>query len=280
MANIKLVYIDKDKWEDEICLFKAMYEIDEELNHDFICYNNIVSLEHDSNNTTICTLDNLMASIRKKATQKYTSIMLIDFNISLEYIFLELMDIAKTKNVDIYILNKSKFAIRSNVSMTIDLDEYDTETEFDTIKSILEKNLNDSLENARRSKKPEHASDLGIFLSEEKNSPLSLLFKSLGLEDFMGVYEDLEDDYDFSEDDEEVEELLKSLLDDKYDTNSIIEGDVILPIESNELDENKVNLGVKINNNIYEISDMENTIRINKAAAKKLIRMLEVVIDD
>lgn len=268
MANIKLVYIDKDKWEDETDLFRLKHDLDSDVCHEFVYYNNVVSLEHDSKDRTICTLSNLSTSIEKKIAQNYEVFILTGFGITLEYIFLNLLNIAKTKDVDICILDKSKFPIRSNVSMTINLDEYDTTTDFNSIKDILEKNLNDSLENARKSKKPEHANDLGISVKEEKNnSSLSMLFSSLGLYDFIDEYEELEREYyDFEEGDEEINELLEALLSDDG--------------EKDHTDNADLNLGIKINNNIYEISDKENTIRLDKKAIIKLSRMLEVLVND
>ena len=56
--------------------------------------------------------------------------------IELEYIFSVLVDLAKEYNIDIYLLNKSKYPIRNNVSMTIDLDEYDTTTDFEVVKDL------------------------------------------------------------------------------------------------------------------------------------------------
>ena len=281
MANIKLTYIDKDKWEDETTLFKAANDLDYKSCHDFICYNNVVSLEHDSNDMTICKLKNLVKHINKKITQKYSAITLIDFDIDLEFIFLNLIDIAKENDLDIYILNKNDFAIRSNVSMTIDLDKYDTDTEFDTIKNILESNLNDSLENARKSKKPEHANDLGIFLSEEQNNSLSTVFKSLGLDDFIDEYKDLEDDYE-ELDEDEINELLRALLSDEAD--AYIDRENLSSFENNQdsedNDSEEIMLSFKLNKSIFEISDAKNTIKLNKSTAKKLIKILEVLVND
>jgi hypothetical protein len=259
------MYIDKDKWEDETILFKAANDLDYTSCHDFICYNNVVSLEHDSNDMTICKLDNLVKHINKKITKEYNAIILVDFDITLEFIFLNLINIAKSNNIDIYILNKSDFALRSNVSMTIDLDEYDTNTEFDSVRNILESNLNDSLENAKKSKKPEHANDLGIFLSEEQTNSLSTMFKALGLDDFIEEYEDLEEEYE-DLDENEINDLLKALLNDEE-------------VKTSD-DNDNTKLSFKIEDDILEISNTKNIIKIDKTAAKKLMKILEVLIDD
>lgn len=264
MSKIKIVYIDKDKWQEEINLFYLTNEINETACHDFVCYNNVVSLEHDSKNTTICTLSNLVTSIYKKITSKHESIVIIGFGITLEYTFLNLLKIAEEKNIDIYILDKSKFPIRSNVSMTIDLNEYDTKTDFNKIQNILEQNLTDSLENAKKSKRPEHANDLGISLTEEKsNSSLTTFFNSLGLENIIGEYELIEEDEE-SINEEEIDEFIKMLLDN----------------DSNTQKEEDMNIGVKVINNIYEISDEKNTIQLNKKSIKKLFKILEVLLYD
>lgn len=262
MANIKLIYIDKDKWEEEVGLFAIKEEIDNKMTHEFVCYNNVVSLEHDSTNTTMCTLSNLGINIDKKITSAHEAIVIVGFGISLEYLFLNLLDVSRDKELDIYVLDKSKFPIRSNVTMTIDLEQYDVTTDFNAIKDILEKNLNDSLENARKSRKPEHANDLGISLKEEKNSSLYTLFSSLGLEEFIDELEVYEDNIieKYGSAEEEINNLLRLIMEEEIDSD--------------------LNVGVKINNNIFEISDKNNTIKLNKASVRKLIKMLEVLTNE
>ena len=266
MTKIKLIYIDKDRWEDEVSLFSERNELDDDYCHEFVYYNNVVSLGHDSKSRTICTLNNLITNIDRKITAKHNTIILTGFGINLEYIFLNLINIAKDKEIDIYILDKSKFSIRSNVSMKIDLNEYDTDTEFHSIKDILEKNLNDSLENAKKSKNPEHANDLGISLSEENNNFLTTLFTSLGLEDFLEEYEEL-DEYDNPDDEQKINNLLQAL-------------DESAEFQINDNQDTDFNLGIKVNNGVYEISDEDNIIRLSKPAARKLSKILEVLIND
>lgn len=230
MSKIKLTFIDKDRWDTELDLLYLKEDIDYEKSHEFINANNVVDLTLQGDQTTICSNATLNSLINKKITNKHKTAIIINFGLELEYIFSNLIQTVMDKGVDIYVIDKSPFPIRNNVAMTIDLNEYDITTDFESVKHILEKNLNESLENARKSKKPKHANDLGIQLKEESNKKLyEMLTESFGLvpdtiipieddyEMLLNEFEDLEDNDEYLDFMREEELSVKLYKDQKVE---------------------------------------------------------------
>lgn len=208
MSKIKLTFIDKDRWDTELDLLYLKENIDFEKSHEFINANNVVDLTFQGDRTTLCSNATLNNLIKKKITTKHDTAIIINFKLKLEEIFSNIIQTVIDKGIDIYIIDKSPFPIRNNVAMTIDLNEYDVTTDFESVKHIVEKNLEESLENAKKSKNPTHAKDLGVHLKEESNKKLyEMLTEAFGFSDipfededyntFVDEFEELNDEEDF-----------------------------------------------------------------------------------
>lgn len=261
MPKIKLTYVDKDNWENEIdfCYIKNNLTIDD--THEYVNMKNVLNLDDDQSYITLCSKSKLLTTIQNK--QHKENCLLIDFDITLDYIFENLVSLAKEKDMDIYVLNKSLQPIRSNVSMTIDLDTYDTDKEFNEVKDILEKQLEDSIKNAKKSNNPKSAEDLGITVKEETDSVFAHLIKNIlndgsdlnFIENFVEVQEYIsEEENEDDEDFENVETLIHYDMNNKFSI-SILDEEVI-------------------------ISKDDKAIDLTKQQAKKLIKMLEVMINE
>lgn len=192
MSKIKLIYIDKDKWQQENDMLLIKEEMDYELSHEIIHMDNIINLDTDTTKTTLCTKERLMSTLESKLKSSICKYVVIkNFKLSLDDIFNDILSLIGQKEVNIFILEKSEFPIRNNVTMTIDTDKYDMDTDYNKIKELLNTNLSNSLNNAKKSNNPVTVSDVGVSLKQEENSSiLDMMFAEFGLtEDY-----DLEDE--------------------------------------------------------------------------------------
>lgn len=254
MSKIKMTFIDKDRWGSELDLLYLKENIDYETSQKFINVNNVVGLDEYEERTTICSKSNLNNFIEKKIGLKTKAAVIINFELSLEDIFSNIMQTVMATGIDIFIVDKSPFPIRNNVAMTIDLNEYDTNTDFNSVKHILETNLKESLEQAKKSKNPKHVNDLGIQLEEESNK---IIFESLA--SLFGTPMDIEpmdaDEYDM-------------LLDEFDKFNDFYDEELI-----------RDEISVKINKNQnIELSDGVGKIILNKNNAIKICKILEALL--
>lgn len=256
MPKIKLVYIDKEAWQKEIDIFYLRHGLTVDITQEYLIKNNLYNLDDDQEYITVTSKDLLLTALEKNNNKQ--NAILIDYNIDLDYIFNQLVPLIKNNKVNVYILNKSVQPIRSNVSMTIDLDKYDTDKEYEEIKELLESQLENSLKNAKKSNNPESATDLGVIVKEEddQDSLFSLMLKEAFADDFEIDF----DDY------EELEEVPTFNLKSEIATMSYgddKEGFVI----SRDKDE-------------LLITKDANTVIFKKQQLNKLLQMIEVIFSE
>lgn len=287
--KIELIYIDKQNWKHGLHLLKTINRANEST-HEFTMKRNIVNLYTEKDTTTITTKDNLKYAIEKHLLKhKLDSITIVDYELTLEEVFNEILNISSEYNIDIKVIEKSKYPIRSNVTVTIDLSVFDKKTKYEDIKNIIEDELEKSLNNARKSKEPRHSSDLGVNIKHQdilKDLMQSLSEYNIDDIDYIEDIDDLDDidniDYldiyapsDFSMDEYEMYDELKDIAEF---TN--------LKDELNKMDEIFVSYGE--NGDLTIISYLDkiiiskdlNDISINKEEAKKLMKVLEVMINE
>lgn len=194
MSKIKLIYIDKDKWQQENDMLLIKEDIDYELSYEIIHMDNVINLDTDITKTTLCTKDRLISTLESKLKSNVCKHVVIkNFKLSLDDIFNDILSLINQKEVNVFILEKSEFPIRNNVTMTIDTVKYDIDTDYNKIKELLNTNLSNSLNNAKKSNNPVTVSDVGVSLKQEDNSSiLDMMLAEFGLTE----------EYDLEDDDE------------------------------------------------------------------------------
>lgn len=259
MTNkVKLIYIDCQSWKNGLYLFNLNNQ-DEHETHEFLMKKNIVNLYTENENTTITTKENLKSEIINKiSNSELDNITITDYELSLEEIFNDIIDLAKEYKININIIEKSKYPIRNNVTMTIDLKEYDNETKYEEIKDMLEKQLENSLNNSRKSKSPKNTLDLGVNIENENNFLSNILMK-------INEYDLL----DYSDDD----------IITMFDPMSL---DVLEeePSEMFTLIGERTEMTIIGYKDKIDISKDNSSILINKKEAKRLIKILEVLANE
>ena len=151
--KVKLTYIDSDIWRTEVDIIMAISYSDEV--HNFIAKKNVVTLpigeeyEEEEEDITIVEKESLLKEIGRvvKEKEEIETIYLIDFELKLEEIFKDIINIAREYNISVYILEKSEWPIGNNITMNIDLEEFDTN--YEDIKKDIEKALKESVEYSR-----------------------------------------------------------------------------------------------------------------------------------
>lgn len=269
---IELIYIDKQNWKQGLHLFNITNQ-SSYVTHEFVMKRNVINLYVEQSNSTITTKSRLIKDIKSFLSKaNVENITIVDFEMSLENIFKDMISLAKEYNIGIKIIDKSKYPIRSNVTLTIDLDEFDTKTEFEDIKEMLEADLENSLNNARKSKSPQHSSDLGIDIKYQTDF-LKGLFKSINESyDYDDEYEiDFDTDILFYEDEIENLEEFENFLDLEEGIGSKV-NDIFT---THDPKGDMTIIGYK--DDITITKDF-NSISINKKDVRKLIKALEVMI--
>lgn len=148
--KVKLTYIDSDIWKTEVDIIMAISCSDEV--HNFIAKKNVITLPIDEEDEeyeediTMVEKENLLKEIDRvvKEKEEVEIIYLIDFELKLEEIFKDIINIAREYNISVYILEKSEWPIGNNITMNIDLEEFDTN--YEDIKKDIEKALKESIE--------------------------------------------------------------------------------------------------------------------------------------
>ena len=281
--KIELIYIDRQNWRHGLHLLNTINRASNKT-HEFIMKRNIVNLYIEKDETTITTKDNLKQAIKKHLEKENLDfITIVDFDLTLEEVFKDVLKLASEYNIDIKVIEKSKYPIRSNVTVTIDLSVFDMTTKYEDIKNIIEKELEKSLNNARKSREPKHSSDLGIDIKYQ-NPALRELMQTLNEYDldnidYLGI-----DDIDFL-DIEDLEDLNTDEYEMYDDINDIAEF-TDLREELEKINEIFVSYGkdgdltiVSFLDKIIISKDL-NEISINKKEAKKLMKVLEVIINE
>lgn len=265
---IELIYIDKKNWKQELHLFNIMNQANN-ITHEFIMKRNVFNLYAEQDDCTITTKSKLYEDIKALlSSSDVDNITVVDFEMTLEDIFNDIIDLAKEHKISIKIIEKSKYPIRSNVTLTIDLNEFDSKTKYDDIKEILENDLEDSLNNARKSKLPRHSSDLGIDIKYQTDF-LKELFSNINDEYDYEDEIDIEDDIIFYRD--EISDL-SEFTDFKDEIDKVSD---IFTTYGNDSEMTVISYKDEIN-----ISKDLNSISISKNEAKKLIKVLEVMINE
>lgn len=266
--KIELIYIDKKNWKQELHLFNIMNQTNN-ITHEFIMKRNVFNLYSEQDDCTITTKSKLQEEIKQLLSNSdVDNITIVDFEMTLEEVFNNMIDIAKEYGINIKIIEKSKYPIRSNVTLTIDLNEFDNKTKYNDIKEILENDLENSLNNARKSKSPRHSSDLGIDIKYQTDF-LKELFRNINNE------YDYENDIDIEDDIIFLDNELSDLSEFTNLKDEISKVSDIFTSHGSEGDMTIISYKDEIN-----ISKDLSSISINKTEARKLMKVLEVMINE
>lgn len=249
--KVKLTYIDSDIWRTEVDIIMAISCSDEV--HNFIAKKNVITLPMDEEDEyeediTIIEKENLLKEIGRviKEREEIETIYLIDFELELEEIFKDIINIAREYNISVYILEKSEWPIGNNITMNIDLEEFDKN--YEDVKKDIEKALKESIEYSR-------IENMNKIESQDKNKE-DLYKKEISSNDNLSALLK----YALSTEDRDIDENSTEIMYLKNSNN----GTICLTSDGNS---------IKIETDIH-------LIEISFEDAKKIIKALEVIINE